>query len=426
MVKPNSKISKRAWIIILLLFFLTGISNVEKAMLGYASVPIMDELGLSPSEWGLIGSSFYWLFAISAILGGTVADKIGTKRVITIMALLWAAVQFSTLFVYSLPVLLATRIILGAAEGPAYPIAMTAASKWLPKEKTGTGLSLVSIGAPVGLAISAPICVFIIVQFGWRSAFLAAGITTMIWLVFWVLLGKDRPENKVENEASIVSSTDSTDSFLPYLFSKNYLIIMLAGFAAYWSMAVGMVWLPNYFVKVLGVGDAGLSLAVTLPGIMITISQLSFSIFSDRLYRKTGSMVQSRVYVMGPIVIGGGLCYSMGAMSNSTVMAVALLTLGLTLGSVILVIGPAMLVDIMLPQHQGKAQGIFIAFASLGGICAPYITGSLVESGSSISSGFHNAFFVMALVLIVCGTLVWAGIRPQKIQAELQPISDIK
>ena len=72
------------------------------------------------------------------------------------MAIVWALVQFSTLFISSFTALLITRIILGAGEGPAYSLAMTAASKWLPKEKLGVGLTLVSVGGPLGVAISAP------------------------------------------------------------------------------------------------------------------------------------------------------------------------------------------------------------------------------------------------------------------------------
>ena len=85
------------------------------------------------------------------------ADKVGTRVVIAGMVILWSLVQFSTIFVSSFAFLLITRIILGAGEGPSYSLAMTAASKWLPKEKRGIGISLVSIGGPLGVAISAPI-----------------------------------------------------------------------------------------------------------------------------------------------------------------------------------------------------------------------------------------------------------------------------
>ena len=67
------------------------------------------------------------------------ADQVGTRIVIAGMVVLWSVVQFSTIFVSSFAFLLITRIILGAGEGPSYSLAMTAASKWLPKEKRGIG-----------------------------------------------------------------------------------------------------------------------------------------------------------------------------------------------------------------------------------------------------------------------------------------------
>lgn len=424
MEKLNSKITKKAWIMILMLFLMIGISNVEKAMIGYASVPIMNELGLSPTEWGLIGSAFYWLFAVSAILGGSMADRIGTKYVITIMVILWAAVQFSTMFIYSLPILLTTRIILGIAEGPSYALAMTAASKWLPKEKTGTGLSLVSIGAPVFLAISAPICIYLITHFGWRSEFLAAGIFTLIWLVFWVFFGKEKP-NTVEDEQALQVLSYTKVSFLPSLLSKNFLIVIICGFTAYWSMSVFMSWVPNYFATVLKLGNSGMSLAVALPGILIMASQLLFSLFSDRLYRKTGSMVRSRVFVMGPIVIIGGLSYFLGSLTMIPALAVTFLSLGLTMGAVILVLGPAIIVDIIHPQHHGKAQGIFVAAGSIGGMVGPYVTGVLIQGASNMAGGFHYAFSLMATILTVCGILVWTGIRTRKEKVNLEAVTNL-
>ena len=49
----ESKLSKTAWVVIGLLFFLTVISNADKAIIGFASVPIMEELGLNAEQWGL-------------------------------------------------------------------------------------------------------------------------------------------------------------------------------------------------------------------------------------------------------------------------------------------------------------------------------------------------------------------------------------
>ena len=186
----KSKLTKTAWVIIILLFLLTVISNADKAIIGFASVPIIDELGLNAEQWGLVGSVFFLLYSISAILGGMLADKVGTRVVIAGMVILWSLVQFSTIFISSFAFLLITRIILGAGEGPSYSLAMTAASKWLPKEKRGIGISLVSIGGPLGVAISAPILMNMINNFGWRSAFVATGIIGVIWVVVWLWICK--------------------------------------------------------------------------------------------------------------------------------------------------------------------------------------------------------------------------------------------
>lgn len=95
-IQKQGAISKQGWIMIILLFFLTVISNVDKAIIGFASVQIMDELNITPTQWGLVGSVFFWLYSLSAILMGALSDKIGAKRVITIIAIIWAVVQFST------------------------------------------------------------------------------------------------------------------------------------------------------------------------------------------------------------------------------------------------------------------------------------------------------------------------------------------
>ena len=183
-----------------LLFFLTVISNADKAIIGFASVPIIKELGLTPEQWGIVGSAFFLLYSLSAVLGGTLADRIGVEKVIVGMVAVWSLVQFSTIFMSTFTYLLITRIILGAGEGPAYSLAMTAASKWLPKEKLGFGLSLVSIGGPLGVAISAPILMHLIINNGWRSAFIATGIVGAIWIICWLCLAKEQKNQRLKHQ----------------------------------------------------------------------------------------------------------------------------------------------------------------------------------------------------------------------------------
>ena len=183
------------------MFLLTAISNIDKAIIGFASVPIMEELKLAPEQWGIVGSVFFLLYSLSAVLGGALADRFGTRIVIAGMVVIWSLVQFSTIFVSSFTFLLITRIILGAGEGPSYSLAMTAASKWLPKEKRGIGISIVSIGGPLGVAISAPILMNLMANYGWRSAFIATGVVGMIWIAVWLWIVKEKADSKEESSS---------------------------------------------------------------------------------------------------------------------------------------------------------------------------------------------------------------------------------
>lgn len=414
----ETKITKKAWIVIGLLFLLTVISNADKAIIGFASVPIIKELGLTPEQWGMVGGVFFLLYSLSAVLGGAIADRFGTRIVIAGMVVLWSLVQFSTIFVSSFAFLLITRIILGAGEGPSYSLAMTAASKWLPKEKRGIGISIISIGGPLGVAISAPILMSLITNYGWRSAFIATGIVGIIWIAAWLWIVKEKKDPKEESSmiesGSDLSINQSESKFSSVLLSKNFILIALCGFATYWSFTIGLNWLPNYLENVRQLSAETLSIVVALPWILITLSQITFSTISDRLFFKTKSVVKGRVFVLGPVMLVGAVCYFFGTMASSNIIAIALLSLGLTFGCITLVLGPAILMELVAKKHQGKIQGWFMAITSLGGIAGPYVTGLLIQNASSPMSGFHFAFQICALVLLVFGGLLWAAVRPKK------------
>lgn len=417
MKTTNKKtISAKAWGMIAFLFTLTVISNADKAIIGFASVKLMDEFQLTPEQWGIVGSSFFLLYSISAIVIGGVADKIGTKKVIAIMALVWAVVQFSSIFMSGFVFLLVTRIILGAGEGPAYSLAMTAASKWLPKERLGIGLTLVSIGGPLGVAVSAPILISIINQLGWRAAFLVTAIVGLIWVILWVFLTKEAPEsdNKQTIKQVAATSNDESGNFLSALLSKNFIIVAGCGFATYWVFTIGLNWVPNYFENVRQVDSSILGIIVALPWILITLSQVTWSMISDRLYAKTQDVVKSRIYILGPVLILGSICFYVGTLIDNLIFNIAFFSLGLSFGVITLVMGPAILMDLVAKNHQGKIQGWFMAISSLGGIVGPYATGKIVQNAATPLAGFHSAFQVCGLFLIIFGLIVLIGVRPKK------------
>jgi MFS family permease len=190
-----------------LLFLYMLINFAEKAVVGLAAVPIMQELELTPRQFGLVGSSFFFLFSLSAILVGFVADRVAARFVILALALSWALVQFPMVGAIGLSTLLACRILLGAGEGPAFSVAVHALYKWFPDEKRTLPTAVLAQGATFGVILALPPLNWIIVNYSWHWAFFALGISGLLWVLSdcsWA--AKDRSPSRCNLSRAVGSS----------------------------------------------------------------------------------------------------------------------------------------------------------------------------------------------------------------------------
>ena len=85
---------KGAWKITFLLFLFMVVNFADKIVVGLAGVPIKTELGMTQQQFGDLGSSFFLLFSISAIIVGFIVNRVSTRWVLLILALIWSLAQF--------------------------------------------------------------------------------------------------------------------------------------------------------------------------------------------------------------------------------------------------------------------------------------------------------------------------------------------
>src|SRR6201995_288112 len=184
---------KGAWTITFLLFLLMLVNFADKIVVGLAGVPIMTDLKLEPEQFGLLGSSFFFLFSISAIVVGFIVNRIDTRWVLLALATIWALAQFPMVGTVSFTTLLICRVILGAGEGPAFSVAAHAIYKWFPDEKRTLPTAILSQGSAFGVIVAVPALNWLIVNQTWHHAFGALGIVGLLWAGAWLLLGKEGP-----------------------------------------------------------------------------------------------------------------------------------------------------------------------------------------------------------------------------------------
>src|SRR5690349_17121863 len=162
---------KGAWKITFLLFLFMVVNFADKVVVGLAGVPIMNDLKLDAGQFGELGSSFFLLFSISAIIVGFIVNRVQTRWVLLAMAIIWSLAQFPMVGTVSFTTLLICRIVLGAGEGPAFSVAAHAIYKWFPDEKRTLPTAILSQGSAFGVILAVPALNWVIVNHSWHYAF---------------------------------------------------------------------------------------------------------------------------------------------------------------------------------------------------------------------------------------------------------------
>ena len=295
----------RAWAITGLLFFFMMINFADKAIIGLAGVPIMSDLGLSRSEFGLVGSSFFLLFSLSAVVVGFVVNRIHARWALLAMGVIWALVQVPMLGTVSFELLIACRIVLGAAEGPAYPVAVHAAYKWFPDDRRAVPGAIIAQGSALGVIIAIPVLSWIITNYNWHYAFGALGLAGVVWSIAWGMIGKEG--SVVDHVVDPGAAAQHHISYRKLLLNSTNLGCWCAGFGAYFGLALVLAWFTPYLVEGLGIEQGLAGKLTALPFIVSSIVVISGSWISQRMTRTGVSSRLARGIFSGVAISLGGI-----------------------------------------------------------------------------------------------------------------------
>jgi MFS transporter, ACS family, D-galactonate transporter len=122
----------------------------------------MQELKLGPRQFGLVGSGFFLLFAISSVATGFLVNRVQTRWVLLAMGFIWALTQFPMIGSVGFETPVACRIALGAGEGPAAPVALHSTYKWFPNELRTLPTAVIVQGGAIGVMVALPLLNWVI------------------------------------------------------------------------------------------------------------------------------------------------------------------------------------------------------------------------------------------------------------------------
>jgi MFS transporter, ACS family, D-galactonate transporter len=177
----------------------------------------------------------------------------------------------------------------------------------------------------------------------------------------------------------------------------------LAGFAAYWIIALNLVWLPHYLIKALGIDPARAAWFIALPSAMQIVLAAGVGYLSQRLSLLGLSSRIARGVLGTLCVIVAGLsmaCFPFVGMGPFKILLVAV---ACSIGSVIFTLGPALMGEIAPASQRGAMLGVSNSIHTLAGVCAPLVMGRIVDINANPIGGFRTGYLCVGVLVATLG-----------------------
>jgi sugar phosphate permease len=371
---------------VLVLSFIVGlVMFLDRACMGTATPMIMREFGLDKITMGWSASAFNWTYALFQIPGGWLADRFGSRIVLTTAIAWWSIFTAATGAAFSAGSLAVMRGLFGMGEAAAWPSASRSLHRWLPSRQRAFGQGFQHSGARLGAAFAPALVVFLIAHTGWRGVFYIFGAAGVVVSLAWYLYYRDLPqEHRGVNEAELdlldnARRPVAARPAVPWgriLRSRDLLFLSLMYFCYGWVFWMYLQWLPTYLVEVRQFAQIKMGLAASLPLLAGTASNIGGGWLSDRLARSWGDLRRGRTIVLAAGFTLAGLAILPGVLANSAAVGLACLTLALAGLELTVPVAWALCLDIA-GDFAGSVTGVMNTLGNLGGALSAVMIGYL-------------------------------------------------
>lgn len=252
---------------------------------------------------GMLMSSFLLVYGVSNLLLSPIGDYFGPRKTMFFCFVLMGVSLFIGGIATSFTVMIASRILLGLAEGCYYPNHSAFVKNWFPPNERGRANAAWSVGQSLAPAVAMPLFAYCIATFSWHFSFficVALGLIPMYLLWFHTT---DRPrehkkvnalelqyiEEGLAKEAGAGHEYDAQEPFWQRIrpFATNYaywlvVVCWLSLNTVYWGL---ISWIPAYLKVARGFSWIEMGWLASLPYIVGVFNKGLSGWLVDRLGR---------------------------------------------------------------------------------------------------------------------------------------------
>jgi MFS family permease len=392
-----------------------ALSYIDRVNISTAAPYIQQELGLSKAQLGIALSAFALPYALLQIFGGWLGDRVGARRTMTWLAVVWAVATAATGLAVGLASLVAARLLLGLGESAAFPTATQAMSRWMPEQLRALGQGIVHAASRLGNAAAPLVVGGLIVLGGWRLSFYVLGVLSLVWAAVWVRFYRDVPREhprttetelaELPNRGAAPERQTGTPwrAMLVALFP-----VLIVDFCYGWLLWVYLTWLPSLFKDEFGLKLGQFALYTSLVLLAGVAGDLVGGRLSDELLRRRDPVVARRL----PLVLGltaSLVCLAPVLVVHSLLattisLALAFFFLELTNSTIW-----ALPMDVA-PDHAGAASGLVNTGFGIAGVISPSVVGIILDRNGDD----WRAPMLLSVVILGIGALCALRVDPRR------------
>lgn len=243
------------WTVVALLFVAMVFNYLDRQMLAVLKPTLAEELRWSETDYADIIFWFQAAYALSYVAFGRFVDLVGAKIGFGVAYTVWSLAQMAHGAASTVTQFILARVALGIGEGGAYPSGLTAVAQWFPKQERALATGLFNAGVNIGAIVTPLLVPVIVLNLGWRAAFVVVGAATGLWLIAWLLFyhhPSKHPRLKADERAFIESDPPDPVARVPWrdVIRKRET----------WAYAIGkftidpiwwmfLFWLPDFLNK---------------------------------------------------------------------------------------------------------------------------------------------------------------------------------
>lgn len=376
------------WKVVGMLWWIAFFNYADRQAIFSVFPLLREEFGLDRVQLGLLGSSFAWIYGLSAPLAGMVVDRIRRKTAILAGLEAWSLICMATALSRNFGQLLLFRSAEGLGETFYFPASMSLVSDYHSRRTRSRALGIHQTSVYAGTIAGGFFAGWIGQEYGWRWFFLVfGGLGVLLGVALHFAL---REPQRGASEPGWTGKRAGLRAFQ----SPAVVLLMAAFLCANFVAVVLLSWMPEFLYE-------RFHLSLALAGLTATACAQLASMagspvggwLADHLRQRTAAgriLVQAMGLLCGaPFVALCGLTRSVGW------LIAGLLCWGFFKGLYDANIFAA-LFDVIEPEARGTATGLMNLIGWLaGGGTAPLVVGLIATR--------HNLGFAIAITASVYG-----------------------